>query len=162
MKLISGLPRREKVRPLLSSVHFSVDGTILVAWASHRSFRPKDEDPMDDGPKNDDGNDGSDFRGRPRKNDTHESKTDPDTRLYRKANGQEVRLCYLGHILIENRHGLVWMVASPTSPAPPSAKPPRRWRTTVGRAAASAARWVRTRAPIRKPMLPARTPNSRI
>ena len=98
-KFMTGLLRHEKISPLLSSEHFSVDGTLVEAWASHRSFRPKDA-AEDDG-------DGSDFRGKPRKNDTHESKTDPDARLYRKARGQEARLCYLGHALIENRHGLV-------------------------------------------------------
>jgi transposase len=99
-KFMTGLLMHEKVRPLLSSDHFSVDGTLVEAWASHKSFRPKEDSPDDEGG-------GSDFRGKPRKNDTHESKTDPDARLYRKANGQEARLCYLGHALIENRHGLV-------------------------------------------------------
>lgn len=98
-KFMTGLLRHGKVAPLLSSEHFSVDGTLVEAWASHKSFRPKDES-ADDG-------DGSDFRGKPRKNDTHESKTDPDARLYRKAQGHEARLCYLGHALIENRNGLV-------------------------------------------------------
>lgn len=98
-KFMTGLLRHEKVRPLLSGEHFSVDGTLVEAWASHKSFRPKEETEED--------GDGSDFRGKPRKNDTHESKTDPDARLYRKANGQEARLCYLGHALMENRHGLV-------------------------------------------------------
>jgi len=97
-KFMTGLLRHEKVRPLLSSEHFSVDGTLVEAWASHKSFRPKDST---------DGGDGSDFHGKPRKNDTHESRTDPDARLYRKAAGHEARLCYLGHVLIENRHGLV-------------------------------------------------------
>lgn len=101
-KFMTGLLMHAKVRPLLSSDHFSVDGTLVEAWASHKSFRPKDG-----GPDDEDGNDGSDFRGKPRKNDTHESKTDPDARLYRKATGQEARLCYLGHVLIENRHGIV-------------------------------------------------------
>jgi len=99
-KFMTGLLRHEKVSPLLSNEHFSVDGTLVEAWASHKSFRPKDK-------TGDDGGDGSNFRGKPRKNDTHESKTDPDARLYRKAAGREARLCYLGHVLIENRHGLV-------------------------------------------------------
>ncbi len=101
-KFMAGLLMHEKVKPLLSSDHFSVDGTLVEAWASHKSLRPKDGGPEDEG-----GNNGSDFRGKPRKNDTHESKIDPDARLYRKAAGQEARLCYLGHVLIENRHGIV-------------------------------------------------------
>ena len=95
--------RHDRVAPLLSSEHFSVDGTLVEAWASHKSFQPKGEDR--DGPET--GGDGSDFRGKRRRNDTHQSRTDPDARLYRKANGQEARLCYLGHALIENRNGLV-------------------------------------------------------
>ncbi len=101
-KFMTGLLMHEEVKPLLSSDHFSVDGTLVEAWASHKSFRPKE-----DGPGDKDSHDGSDFRGKPRKNDTHESKTDPDARLYRKADGQEARLGYLGHVLIENRNGLV-------------------------------------------------------
>lgn len=83
---------------LMSDEHFTVDGTLIEAWASQKSFQRKDGDT--DG-------DGSDFRGQPRKNDTHASKTDPDARLYRKSNGAESRLAYLGHLLIENRHGLI-------------------------------------------------------
>ena len=85
-----------QVKPLLSDDHFSVDGTLIEAWASQRSFRPKDGS---DG-------DGSDFHGQTRKNDTHQSTTDPDSRLYRKAAGREARLCYMGHVIVENRHGL--------------------------------------------------------
>jgi transposase len=83
---------------LLSDEHFTVDGTLIEAWASQKSFQRKDGGT--DG-------DGSDFRGQQRKNDTHASKTDPDARLYRKSNGAESRLAYLGHLLIENRHGLI-------------------------------------------------------
>lgn len=96
-KFMTALLRHAEVAPLLSSEHFSVDGTLVEAWASHKSFRRKD---------NDDG-EGSDFRGTPRKNDTHESKTDPEARLYRKGLGKEAKLCYMGHAMIENRHGLV-------------------------------------------------------
>ncbi len=84
------------VRPLLSDAHFSVDGTLIEAWASHKSFRPKDG--SDD--------DGANFHGQKRKNDTHESVTDPDSRLYRKAQGREAKLCYMGHATMENRNGL--------------------------------------------------------
>jgi transposase len=91
-----------KVKQLLSSDHFSVDGTLLKAWASMKSFRPKDED----GPGS--GRNGErDFRREKRSNETHESRTDPEARLYRKSDGQESRLCYMGHVLMENRHGLV-------------------------------------------------------
>ena len=83
---------------LMSDEHFTVDGTLIEAWASQKSFQRKDGGT--DG-------DGSDFRGQQRKNDTHASKTDPDARLYRKSNGAESRLAYLGHLLIENRHGLI-------------------------------------------------------
>jgi len=84
-----------QVKPLLSDQHFSVDGTLIEAWASQRSFRPK---------HGSDG-DGSDFHGQTRKNDTHQSTTDPDSRLYRKAAGREARLCYMGHVTMENRLG---------------------------------------------------------
>ena len=88
---------------LLSDEHFTVDGTLVKAWASMKSFRPKD-DPgsSSSGDRNAD----VDFRGEKRTNDTHESTTDPDTRLYRKASGQESRLCFMGHVLMENRNGL--------------------------------------------------------
>lgn len=85
---------------LLSSEHFSVDGTLIEAWASMKSFRPKDDD-------DDDNNGWSDFRGKPRKNDTHESKTDPDAKLWRKGRGREAKLSYMGHALMENRHHLL-------------------------------------------------------
>jgi len=91
---------------LLSDEHFSVDGTLIQAWAGQKSFTPKDA-PGPSEPPDDPGNPTVDFRGKPRRNDTHASTTDPEARLYRKSNGQEAKLCYLGHVLIENRHGLV-------------------------------------------------------
>jgi hypothetical protein len=91
------LLRHPQVEPLLSNEHFSVDGTLIEAWAGHKSFKPKDG--SGDG-------DGSDFHGQKRKNDTHASSSDPDSRLYRKAIGREARLCYMGHALMENRNGL--------------------------------------------------------
>ena len=92
-----------QVKQLLSSDHFSVDGTLIKAWASMKSFRPKDgsgEPPADgrNGERN--------FRQEKRSNKTHASTTDPDAKLYRKGNGQESRLCYMGHVLMENRNGL--------------------------------------------------------
>jgi len=90
---------------LLSSEHFTVDGTLIEAWASHKSFRPKEgkEGGDDDG---DPGNPTVSFRGEKRSNETHQSTTDPDARLAR-IKGKEARLAYRGHLLTENRHGLV-------------------------------------------------------
>ena len=86
-----------QVKDLVSDEHFTVDGGLLDAWASHRSFRPKDGG---DG-------DGSDFRGETRRNDTHASTTDPDARLMRKGKGKEAKLSYLVNSLMENRNGLI-------------------------------------------------------
>jgi transposase len=93
-----------KQEGLLSDEHFTVDGTLLEAWASHKSFKPKDTPgrPPDD-PKNPTVN----FHGQARRNDTHHSTTDPDARLYKKATGREAKLGYLGHLLTENRHGFI-------------------------------------------------------
>jgi transposase len=90
---------------LLSDEHFSVDGTLIEAWASQKSFRPKDgPQPPQDG-----NNGGMEFRGQKRRNDTHQSTTDPESRLYRKSDGHPAQLCYLGHVLMDNRHGLAVM-----------------------------------------------------
>jgi hypothetical protein len=88
----------ERAQELMSDEHFTVDGTLIEAWASHKSFQRKDGKP--DG-------DGTNFHGQKRTNKTHASKTDSDAKLYRKSNGAESRLAYLGHLLIENRHGLI-------------------------------------------------------
>ncbi len=88
---------------LLSDEHFTVDGTLLEAWASHKSFRPRDDDDRPTGG----GNPTVNFHGQRRRNDTHQSTTDPDARLYKKAMGREARLGYLGHVLMEHRSGLV-------------------------------------------------------
>lgn len=85
---------------LMSSEHFSVDGTLIESWASMKSFRPKDDGCSDT-------NGWGDFRGTRRSNDTHESKTDPEARLMRKGRGREARLSYSGHALMENRNGLL-------------------------------------------------------
>jgi hypothetical protein len=90
----------ERAKPFMSDDHFTVDGTLIQAWASHKSFRPKDN-------SDDEGGDGSNFHGRKRSNDTHESTTDPDARLYKKSYGKESHLAYLGHALVENRNGLI-------------------------------------------------------
>jgi transposase len=96
-KFMNTLLKHPKIEPLLSDEHFSVDGTLIEAWASQKSFKPKDGS---------DDSDGSNFHGQKRKNDTHASTTDPEARLYRKARGREARLSYMGHALMENRHGL--------------------------------------------------------
>jgi transposase len=93
-----------KVKPLLSDEHFSVDGTLIEAWASMKSFKPKDGSGEPPAPGR---NGEADFRGKPRGNETHASTTDPDARLYKKAAGQAARLCHMGHVLTENRNGLV-------------------------------------------------------
>jgi transposase len=90
---------------LLSDEHFSVDGTLIEAWASHKSFQRKDGG--DQTPKDDPGNPTVNFRGEERRNDTHESATDADARLARKSGGHESKLAYCGNVMIENRHGLV-------------------------------------------------------
>ena len=88
---------------LLSDEHFTVDGTLLEAWASQKSFRPRDQDPPAPGG----GNPTVNFHGQRRRNATHQSTTDPDARLYKKARGREARLGYLGHVLMEHRSGLI-------------------------------------------------------
>ena len=112
-KLLRGVVEHKRVRRLLSRDHFSVDGTLIEAWASMKSFRPKDASD-DDGP-GPGRNRERDFHGETRSNESHESTTDPEARLYRKGQGRESRLCYLGHALMENRNGLV--VAGRVTPA---------------------------------------------
>jgi len=88
---------------LLSDEHFTVDGTLIEAWAGQKSFRPKDEDGGGSGRRATE----RDFHGERRKNDTHASTTDPQARLFRKGKGKEAKLCFMGHVVTENRHGLV-------------------------------------------------------
>jgi transposase len=102
-EFLAALLALPQVKKLLSSEHFSVDGTLIDAWASMKSFRPKDgsgepPSPGRNGERN--------FHNEKRSNDTHASTTDPDARLYRKADGRESRLCFMGHVLMENRNGL--------------------------------------------------------
>ena len=101
-ELFAEVVRMAGQRGLLSADHFSVDGTLIQAWASHKSFRPKD-----DGPGGVGRNRERDFHGEARKNDTHASVTDPEARLYRKSANTAAVLCYQGHTVVENRHGLV-------------------------------------------------------
>jgi IS5 family transposase len=102
-EFLTALLALPQVKKLLSSEHFSVDGTLIDAWASMKSFRPKDGSGEPPGP----GRNGErNFHNEKRSNDTHASTTDPDARLYRKADGRESRLCFMGHVLMENRNGL--------------------------------------------------------
>lgn len=104
-RFFDAITTQARAEGLLSDEHFTVDGTQLEAWASLKSFRAKDAAPGD--PPDDPGNPSVNFRGERRSNATHESTTDPDAQLYRKGNGQPARLSYLGHVLLDNRHGLV-------------------------------------------------------
>jgi transposase len=97
---------RARERGLLSDDHFTVDGTLIEAWAGQKSFKCKEAEPPAP-PPDDPGNPSIDFRGERRTNATHASTTDPEARLYKKAKGHEAKLAYLGHVLMENRHGLV-------------------------------------------------------
>ena len=87
--------------------HFTVDGTLIEAWASLKSFRPKSEQPSDRTPPDDPGNPSVDFHGERRQNATHQSTTDPEARLAKKGAGKEARLCYTESVLMENRNGLM-------------------------------------------------------
>jgi transposase len=103
-KFLSAVLSQTRVKRLLSSEHFSVDGTLIEAWASPKSFKPKDGSGEPPGP----GRNGErDFHGERRTNDTHASSTDPDARLYRKGRGKEAKLSFMGHALMENRNGLI-------------------------------------------------------
>jgi transposase len=111
-QFLAAILNHPQVRSLLSTEHFSVDGTLIEAWASLKSFVPKDngdkQPPSGDGPGGGEGrNRERDFHGEKRRNDTHASTTDPDARLFRKGKGKEAKLCHMGHILIENRNGLI-------------------------------------------------------
>ena len=108
-QFLAAVVNQKRVQGLLSAEHFSVDGTLIQAWASMKSFRRKDEgdEPPAGDPPSRGRNAEANFRGEKRSNDTHASRTDPDARLYRKGNGQSSVLCFMGHLLMENRNGLV-------------------------------------------------------
>ena len=115
-KFLAAVLAQPTVKKLLSTDHFSVDGTLIEAWASMKSVKPKSPSSGDD-PESNSGappaeggggrNAEADFHGQKRSNDTHASTTDPDARLYRKGQGKEAKLCFMGHGLMENRHGLL-------------------------------------------------------
>jgi transposase len=106
-RFLAAVLAQPKVKRLISSDQFSVDGTLIEAWASMKSFKPKapggDEPPPPSGGRNAE----VDFKGEKRSNQTHQSTTDPEARLYRKGPGMEARLCFIGHALMENRSGLI-------------------------------------------------------
>jgi transposase len=104
-KFLAAVLSQPRVKKLLSTEHFSVDGTLIEAWASMKSFRPRDgsDEPPAGGGRNSEAN----FHGKKRSNETHASTTDPDARLYRKGPGKEAKLCFIGHGLMENRSGLL-------------------------------------------------------
>jgi len=109
-QFLAAIVSQPRVKALMSDEHFSVDGTLIQAWASHKSFRPKADAPPPsdrDDPPPAGRNDERDWRGHKRSNETHESHTDPDARLARKSDGQSSIMAYAGHVLMENRNGLV-------------------------------------------------------
>jgi transposase len=109
-KFFASVLNLPQVRTLLSSEHFSVDGTLIEAWASMKSFVPKndgDDTPSGQGGGSRGRNAERDFHGEKRRNDTHSSTTDPDARLFRKGAGKEAKLCHMGHLMMENRNGLI-------------------------------------------------------
>ncbi|MDT8278187.1 IS5 family transposase [Roseomonas mucosa] len=108
-RFLASVLAQPQVKRLLSSEHFSVDGTLLEAWASAKSFRPRDDADENDAapPAHGSRNAERDFHGQRRSNDTHVSTTDPDARLFRKGRGKEARLSFMGHALMENRNGII-------------------------------------------------------
>ena len=106
VKFLNAILEQPQVKRLLSTDHFSVDGTLVQAWASMKSFKPKEgaKEPPDEGGGR---NREADFHGEKRSNETHASTTDPEARLYRKGPGKEAKLCFIGHTLMENRHALI-------------------------------------------------------
>src|SRR5438876_6513900 len=107
-KFMTSVLNLPPVRKLLSSDHFSVDGTLIEAWAGMKSFEPKDGGGHPPAGKGGGGRNAErDFHGEKRRNDTHSSTTDPDARLFRKGAGKEAKLCHMGHLMMENRNGLI-------------------------------------------------------
>lgn len=121
-RFLSAILAQSRDRQLLSSDHFSVDGTLVQAWASMKSVRPRDEPGRPDGDDNG-RNPSVDFRAEKRSSARHASTTDPDAMLYRKGSGMEARLCFIGHGLMENRSGLLVDAHSRAYRAMPNASP---------------------------------------
>ncbi len=106
-RFFDAIVRQARQADLMSDDHFTVDGSLIEAWASLKSFRPREEDPADRPTDGDPGNPSVDFHGEKRSNDTHQSTTDPESRLMRKGRGKEAKLYFGAHALMENRHGLL-------------------------------------------------------
>jgi transposase len=106
-ELLTRVVEEARKAELMSEEHFTVDGTLLKAWASHKSVKPIDSEPKQDPPDAGSRNETVDFRGEKRTNETHRSTTDAEARLYRKGEGRAAELSYMGHVLMENRNGLV-------------------------------------------------------
>ena len=106
-KFMAAVLTQPNVKQLLSTDHFSVDGTLVEAWASMKSLKPKKSAGGNEPPTSGGRNEEVDFRGEKRSNQTHASTSDPDAMLYRKGSGMEAKLCYIGHTLMENRNGLL-------------------------------------------------------
>ena len=106
-KFLAGILAQPQIRKLLSTDHFSVDGTLIEAWASMKSFKPRDGGGDSEPPAGGGRNAEVDFKNQKRTNETHASTTDPEARLFRKGSGKEARLCFIGHTLMENRSGLL-------------------------------------------------------
>jgi transposase len=106
-KFLAEVVKTARTAELMSDEHFTVDGTLIEAWASLKSFRPKGEDPTDRPPPDDRGNPTVNFHGEKRSNETHQSTTDPEAKLARKGNNQPAKLSYLANALMENRNGLI-------------------------------------------------------
>jgi transposase len=106
-KFLAAVLAQPRVKRLLSSDHFSVDGTLIEAWASMKSFKPKDQSGGQAPPPAGGRNAEVDFKDQKRSNETHASTTDPEARLYRKGPGMEAKLCFIGHALMENRSALI-------------------------------------------------------
>ena len=106
-RFLAAVLAQPRVKKLLSNEHFSVDGTLIEAWASMKSFKPKDPGDESGGTEGGGRNAPADFKGEKRSNETHCSTTDPDAMLYRKGPGMEAKLCFIGHGLMENRSGLI-------------------------------------------------------
>jgi len=131
-----------RTQSLLSDEHFTVDGTLIEAWASHKSFQRKDAEPKT--PPDDPGNPSVDFHGERRSNDTHQSTTDPAARLARKGAGKEATLSYAGHVLMENRNGIA--VQGCVTQATGRAEPEAAWRWSKRSQAGIERPWGPTRA----------------
>jgi transposase len=119
-KFLAAVLTQPNVKQLLSTDHFSVDGTLVEAWASMKSLKPKKAVAGNEPPASGGRNQEVDFRGEKRSNQTHVSTSDPDAMLYRKGSGMEAKLCYIGHTLMENRNGLLVDARLPGSRVTPN------------------------------------------